>query len=216
MRGKTEGTRRNRRAALCMPALAALVLPLFGAAAPAALSSDETLSYDGVGDTVLQVDVHEEPRVATFSHNGSSNFAVWAVGSQGENQDLLVNTIGPYEGTVLYNDLVGEELAALDISADGAWEVALEPLDEADTWPEDGDEASGNGDDVLVLEWDPDGLTILDLSHSGDSNFAIWAYTDGGRDLIVNTIGPYEGQARLSAGSVLLAITSEGDWTLTR
>lgn len=117
MRGTTEDTRRDRGAALCLPALAALVLPLLGAAAPAAPGSDETLSYDGVGDTVLRVDVHEEPRVATFRHNGSSNFAVWAVGSQGENQDLLVNTIGPYEGQARLP--AGSVL--LSITSEGDW-----------------------------------------------------------------------------------------------
>lgn len=86
-----------RKIPLRLPALV-LAFPLLAAATPATTDPSETLTYEGTGDTVLQVDVHDEPRVATFSHNGGSNFAVWAVDSLGENQDLLVNTIGPYEG----------------------------------------------------------------------------------------------------------------------
>jgi hypothetical protein len=37
----------------------------------------------------------------TFTHSGSSNFAVWAVDGSGKQIDLLVNEIGPYSGTVL-------------------------------------------------------------------------------------------------------------------
>ncbi|MFL1382257.1 MULTISPECIES: hypothetical protein [unclassified Nocardiopsis] len=200
------------------PALAALAftVPFVIAAAPAQLDPAETLEYDGSGDTVLEVVEHDQPRVASFSHQGSSNFAVWAIDSRGEEQDLLVNTIGPYEGTVLYNVLVGEDLAALDISADGTWEVSLKPLEETERWPSGDDEAAGDGDEVLFMEWEPEGLTVLDIDYGGESNFAIWAYTDSDRDLLVNEIGPYSGQARLVEGTMLLAITAEGGWTLTR
>lgn len=200
------------------PALAALAFtaPFVVAAASAQLDPTETLEYDGVGDTVLEVVEHDQPRVARFSHEGSSNFAVWAIDSRGKEQDLLVNTIGPYEGAVLYNVLVGEDLAALDISADGAWEVSLQPVEETTRWPSGDDEATGDGDEVLLMEWEPKGLTVLDIDHDGDGNFAIWAYTETDRDLLVNEIGPYSGQARLAEGTMLLAVTAEGGWTLAR
>ncbi|GHC86889.1 hypothetical protein GCM10007079_30540 [Nocardiopsis terrae] len=41
-----------------------------------------------------------------------------------------------------------------------------------------------------TVGWKPDGLTILELNHSGDSNFAIWAYTNGDQAPTVNAIGP--------------------------
>lgn len=175
----------------------------------------ETLEYSGTGDTVLEVEFHDEPRIATFTHDGAANFSVWAIDSLGEQQALLVNQIGTYEGTVLYNSMEGEELAALEISADGAWQATLEPLTEAEPWEEGDNEFTGTGDDVLRLEWEPSGLTVLDISHTGKRNFAIWSYADSFPELLVNEIGEYEGQARLSADTVLLAVTADGEWTLS-
>lgn len=176
----------------------------------------ETLEYEGSGDTVLMVDQHDDPRIATVTYDGERHFSVWAVDPQGENQALLVNTSGQYEGTVLYNVLVGEELAALDISATGAWRIELKPLADTDEWAQSEDSYSGTGDDVVWLMWEPEGFGVLDISHSGERHFSIWAYQDQDRDLLVNTSGDYEGQARLPEGSFLLEISAEGDWTLDR
>ncbi|GAA1467105.1 hypothetical protein NE857_13175 [Nocardiopsis exhalans] len=176
----------------------------------------ETLEYEGSGDTVLMVDQHDDPRIATVTYDGERHFSVWAVDPRGENQDLLVNTTGRYEGTVLYNVLVGEELAALDISATGPWRIELKPLADTDEWGEGEDSYSGTGDDVVWLMWEPEGFSVLDISHSGERHFSVWAYADQDRDLLVNTRGDYEGQARLPAGSFLLEISAEGDWRIDR
>ena len=53
---------------------------------------------------------------ATLTHNGDSNFSVWAWGTT---RDLLVNEIGAYDGTVL----VESGLFIWDVSADGDWTV---------------------------------------------------------------------------------------------
>ncbi|WP_017578816.1 hypothetical protein [Nocardiopsis valliformis] len=181
-----------------------------------AFPEHETLEFSGTGDTVVEVEFHDDARIARFSHNGSSNFAVWALDSEGGNSDLLVNEIGSYDGSVLYNGGPREEMAALEISADGAWEISLEPLSAATSWGDSDDEFTGSGDDVVQLEWTPEGLTTLDMAHDGSSNFAIWGYTDTSRDLLANEIGSYDGQTTLTAGTLILAVTADGTWTLTR
>lgn len=174
----------------------------------------DPLVFSGTGDTVVEVDFHDDARIATLSHNGSSNFAVWALDSEGGNSDLLVNEIGAYDGRVLYNGSDREEMAALEISADGAWEITLEPLSAATPWETDEDEFTGSGDDVVQLAWTPEGLTTLSMTHDGSSNFAIWGYTSTSRDLLANEIGAYDGQTALTAGTLLLAVSADGGWTL--
>jgi hypothetical protein len=65
----------------------------------------------GTGDEVLFVDTGSGR--LTLTHDGDSNFAVFAYGST---RDLLVNEIGGYEGTVRLPDAL-----ALEIQADGNW-----------------------------------------------------------------------------------------------
>lgn len=181
---------------------------------PPLFPEHDTIVFSGTGDTVVEVDFHDDPRIASLSHNGSSNFAVWALDSEGGNSDLLVNEIGSYDGRVLYNGSDREEMAALEVSADGAWEITLEPLSAATPWETEEDEFTGSGDDVVQLVWTPEGLTTLSMTHDGSSNFAIWGYTSTSRDLLANEIGAYDGQTTLTAGTLLLAVSADGGWTL--
>jgi hypothetical protein len=58
-------------------------------------------TFNGSGSNVVAVPAPSAPTSVTFTHSGSSNFAVWAVDGSGKQIDLLVNEIGPYSGTVL-------------------------------------------------------------------------------------------------------------------
>ncbi len=60
-------------------------------------------------------------------HSGSSNFTVWSYNGNGDVTDLLVSTIGSYDGTPLVNLFVDGEIAFLEIGADGSWTVELRP-----------------------------------------------------------------------------------------
>ncbi|WP_226352955.1 hypothetical protein [Pseudonocardia sp. ICBG601] len=71
----------------------------------------------GSADDVVMVD---SPRdVASLTHDGSSNFVVYAI--SGSDSDLVVNEIGAYEGTVILPADGGRLL--LVITADGNWTV---------------------------------------------------------------------------------------------
>lgn len=72
-------------------------------------------SASGAGDEVLLLE--SEGRLQA-SHDGESNFAVRA---WGERRDLLINDIGPYEGTVRLPSAL-----ALEITADGNWTFTVE------------------------------------------------------------------------------------------
>jgi hypothetical protein len=73
-----------------------------------------------------------EMGVARFemTHDGSSNFAVWLLDREGGRVDLLVNEIGPFQGSTAVGVTADGFDASpgvhyLDIEADGSWTVSV-------------------------------------------------------------------------------------------
>lgn len=200
------------------PATPAVTAPRSTSAAPATTApatepprATEKV-HEGSGADVVRLDLTAgEFYMATFSHSGESNFAVWTVDENGNESDLLVNTIGAYDGVRPLN--LESDPAALSIEADGGWRVTVQPLSEAPVWA---GSAGGNGDAVLWVDQSAlTGLTTVRLTHGGESNFAIWAYGDQS-DLLVNDIGPYDAEVLMPGGTLLLDITADGAWTIER
>jgi hypothetical protein len=158
----------------------------------------------GTGDQILRV-VVGGPCPIRISHSGSANCTVWEVGEDGQPVNLLVNTVGRYEGTVLCG-LQGP-IAGLEISG-SRWQVEFVPWENARTW--DGS-VSGSGDDVLVMPNPTTGLVVAALTHRGDENFTVWSY-GATTDLLVNDIGAYQGQVRIPPGTEFLSVTASGPW----
>lgn len=163
-----------------------------------------------VGDSVQEITIPDggPTGIATITHDGTSNYAVWALGAGLEQLDLLVNEIGPYQGTVL---LPLDGAAALEITANGNWTVEVKQITAARSWE---GSVAGRGDDVLIYL----GSTgVAEISHNGESNFAVFSYPiagDGFADLLINEIGPYAGSVRFP-GPALVEISADGDWTFT-
>ncbi|MEO7147102.1 MAG: hypothetical protein ABIW81_02160 [Terrimesophilobacter sp.] len=179
--------------------------------APVPVSVPADKVYSGSGDSVVKIvllDGADQAGVASITHKGSSNFAVWALDSNMTEQDLLVNKIGNYSGTVLFN-LGSDSTTSLEITADGPWSVTLKSVLSLRTFS--GGIASGTGDDVLIYRGD---AGVAAITHNGSSNFAIWAY--GKRsDLVVNEIGAYSGSVRWPAGPSVVAVSADGQWSIT-
>ena len=146
-----------------------------------------------------------------IKHTGYANFAVKNYDQNNNNLDLLVNTIGNYEGNVPANFLDDEVTTRLEIVADGSWEVSINPLDSARIFAVP-TQITGVSDDVVVLSGNPDLLKAQ--SGPAMSNFAIWAFGGDGRDLVINEIAPYTGTVLLPNGTFILVIVAEGNWSL--
>ncbi len=169
----------------------------------------ESFTVEGRGDDVIDFGIPgDEAAVLEFTHTGSSNFAVISYTAAADRIDLLVNTIGSYTGARPANFLSGEEISELEITADGPWTVTARPLAES---PMMDSISEGSGDEVLLYVGDDSRLTA---THDGDSNFAIWAWSTNGRDLLVNEIGPYEGTVRIDPAAMVIEISADGNWTL--
>ena len=75
--------------------------------------------YEDTGDSVLIVDgVADGLTPVTLTHDGESNFAIWAWGES--YPDLIVNDIGAYDGTTLLPD----GSLVLQVDADGTWTIS--------------------------------------------------------------------------------------------
>ena len=175
----------------------------------APVPADVVLS--GHGDAVIKasaVDGAGEPGVATITHDGTANFAVWSLDANVHQLDLLVNTIGAYNGTVLFDKNSTEHTESLQITADGNWTVTLHSIRALRTFDATG--ATGHGDDVILYSGNAGVATI---THDGSSNFAIWTYGDQS-NLVVNEIGAYNGTVRWTKGPELVSVTADGNWSI--
>jgi hypothetical protein len=193
--------------------LAVLALTAAALTAPAAAHADTT--YRGRGDDVVRIHVTKKPGLVRFTHDGESNFIVHTVDPRGRTGEYLVNEIGSYKGTVLYNGYGTRGTSGLEIKADGSWTATFLPLTKARCWCSA--TIHGTGDQVLKLS-PTRGLHTVRAAHRGTSNFIVYAYTRNGSygDLLFNQIGRYKGRALLPVGTKLVTVHADGAWTLTR
>ena len=76
---------------------------------------------------------------------------------------------------------------------------------------------TGKGDDVVTGITLPDsGIYRAHITNSGRSNFVVRMYdSSGGRDLLVNEIGSYDGRVYLNAsGNIEFEVNSSGNWSI--
>lgn len=171
----------------------------------------QPITLTGTGDSVVDVN-WDGPGIMHIKHVGGSNFAVQNFDANNQQIALSVNTIGNYEGTVPLDFLDSEDTARLQITAGGAWEITISPPAAARAFDLPAT-ITGIGDDVVRLRGGNADLIKADNSQ-GTSNFAVWAYSQGGRDLVFNEIAPYTGTGLLQPSTFLLVITAEGNWSL--
>lgn len=58
-------------------------------------------------------------------HDGRRNFAIWLLDSSGRRVDLLVNEIGPFDGTKAIR-IPRNDVYIMDVDADGNWSIVFE------------------------------------------------------------------------------------------
>jgi hypothetical protein len=193
--------------------LAVLTLAAAALATPTAANADT--KFRGTGDEVIRIPATKKPGLIQFTHSGESNFIVETINPRGKTEELLVNEIGPYNGTVLFNAYDSKGTVGLQIKADGAWTATFKPVSKARCWC--AGTIRGTGDQVLKLS-PTRGLRTLRATHKGESNFIVYGYTRLGTygDLLFNEIGAYAGKVILSSGTRLVTVEADGAWTLSR
>lgn len=164
--------------------------------------------YEGSGTQVLPIELPDpaEVAVATISHTGESNFAIWELDEDLEQVSLAVNTIGDYSGTVPLNLSADATTTSLEITADGSWRIDIRTIWEIRYFDADID---GAGDDVVAYLGD---TQVVAVTHDGDANFALWSHGEES-ELLINEIGPYNATVPLP-GPAVLVIVANGPWSI--
>jgi len=175
------------------------------------------LSFSGTGSDVVKFKkpISDAMLITTSWTGCDGNNTIYSLDSSGGENDLLVNTIGSYQGSSIINKNDGEATAALKIEGAGRWKVTLKPITEAKQW--DGTEPlSGASDDVLVVKGVFTGLDSLKFTSTrADGNITVYGLGDN-EELIVNDIGNFSGKYLVPEGIVLFQISSDGHWNLSK
>jgi hypothetical protein len=175
------------------------------------------MTYSGSGDEVVKFKkaLAEPMLITTTWSGGSDNNTIYAYDADGNEGDLLVNTIGSYKGTNIVNLYDGDNVKALKIEGSGNWKVRLRPLTDAKRWDGSGT-YEGKSDDVINVDGVFDGLDSMRFkSTNADGNITVYGLGDN-EDLIVNEIGNFSGKYLVPKGTVLLRISSDGQWEMKK
>ena len=179
---------------------------------PTATSMPLPVVIEGKGDQVVNFSkTWEDPTILKIQNSGGSNFIVKNYDDNGEEIDLLVNTIGKYQGVILIGVTSLENpTTRFSIRSSGSWRIEADPFEfsylESIQIP---GSLEGENDNVVLLIGSPDLINFkCDRGYIG-----VWAYTSTKRSLIVNEVGPYSGQSILPNGTAMLVIKSTGKWS---
>jgi hypothetical protein len=165
----------------------------------------------GSGDSVVDVPKWDDPAILDIIYTGAHNFIVENYSSNGDQIDLLVNTIGSYHGRRPIDFRSDEYTTRLSIKASGQWEIQVLPLDEITRLNIPGT-YNGVGDDVIAITGGTPDLLTADAS-SASHNFIVMGYGNIS-DLLINEIAPYSGTVILSSDTIVLEIIATGSWSL--
>lgn len=173
-------------------------------------SSVNNWSANGTGDYVAQGLIINHCGVLSITYDGSGYFSVKAHNINTGDYELLVNDIGPYNGTVLIPESGNYDV---EINADGNWTATAYAIGTTN-----GCTFSGHGDAVTSVFYTQNQNWKITNSNS-ESYFSVKSYytkEDGDYDLIVSEIGNYNGIVRSdNSGSMFFEIVSDGDWTIS-
>jgi hypothetical protein len=220
--GCTSGTSSNNAptatpssAPTAVPPAATTVEPI---ATPGPVSEPSPINLVGSGpQTSKEFSLEKGLSLFSMVHQGSSNFTIWLVDSNGKKVDLLVNVNGEFGGSKAEGiTTAGDYL--LDISADGAWSVDI-----TQPRPQVAQPAplsmTGTGQHATRFFTLKPGVATFRITHNGTSNFAVWLDDVNGKhvDLLANTIGAFDGTKAEDidrTGIYLLDVDADGEWKI--
>jgi hypothetical protein len=89
----------------------------------------EPVEFSGHGDDVIELKgIWTGPAIIHATHDGMNNFIIEVFDAYGNSLDLLINTIGKYDGLRLINFIYKENVALVTVKADGNWTFTVQPF----------------------------------------------------------------------------------------
>lgn len=170
----------------------------------------EEFTLTGSGNDTVDFEVPNDlATVLHITHDGASSFTVQTNDAQGDPIEMLVDTEGSYDGSRAINLIVEDVISGLEVVADGDWSITATYLGSLER---DLDEASGTGDDVLVMDITSPAMTI---THDGQSDFSVFLWAFDGQGFLVNDSGPIETTVSVPVGGVVIEVHADGSWRLS-
>ena len=168
-----------------------------------------TVKISGSGPDVVELKKPLRAGVIVMHHAGDHNFIVQSLNSRLGTDDLLANEIGNYTGSAVFGlGYSSSKVYGFEVEAEGRWTLTLKSFSKAAAL---GTKGTGSG---VYKAWF-NRRKIVKFTHDGDHNFIVQQYcTNGTSDLLINEIGPYSGKKIVSAGSCLIQVTADGNWTI--
>lgn len=179
------------------------------------VSTTTTLGYEeftleGSGNDTVAFEVPNDlATVLHITHDGASAFTVQTNDAQGDPIEMLVDTEGSYDGSRAVNLIVEDVISGLDVVADGDWSITATYLGSLER---DLDEASGSGDDVLLMDLTSPAMTI---THDGESDFYVFMWAFDSQGFLVNDSGQIDTTVSVPIGGVVIEIHADGNWRLS-
>jgi hypothetical protein len=170
-----------------------------------------SVEQNGSGDAVVTLPKKAKYGIVTATYGGADNFAIQGLDNANQpTLDLLVNTIGAYDGTTAFGLLsagMGNPTTTLKITASGPWTLKIAPIKKAPKLT-----ASGSHDGVFRYSGK---ATKWDVANQGEANFIVTQYTKGPMpNQAVNEIGTYSGTVPAMAGPSVVVVQSDGAWSV--
>lgn len=179
---------------------------------PTATTQPQPVVLEGKGDRVVDFSKNwEGPTILRIQNQGGSTFIVKNYDQNGEEIDMLVTTVGRYDGVIVIGALSYENpTARFSIKSSGSWRIEADPFESPylEKLQVPGN-IEGKGDSVVFLVGTPDLINL-----QCDAGYiSVSAYTPTKRFIVVNEVAPYSGQSIIPNGTTLLIIKSTGTWS---
>lgn len=145
-----------------------------------------------------------------------SNFIVWLKDQQGNDIELLANTLTPYNGGRVFS-VTSDNNYFLDVQASGSWTAHIEQPRPASApgVPQTYQGSSDGHPGFFTLNG---GAARFDMAYRGDSNFIIWLYRSDGTQvaLLENEIGNRDDSniVQVTPGIYMLDLQGQGSWSV--
>ena len=176
---------------------------------PTPASVPDPVVYTGSGDDVIDVTPPDGIWVLCATGNAAGrHFSIKGYDSNGEHQELFVNTTEPYSGITV---APLADVAMLEINAHGDWTVELVSILEMPII-HGGETITGTGDSVFLTN--KSGTTATISGNAESRHFAVISYGLETIDLLVNTTDEYSGTVMLKSAPVFMSVTAVGDWSI--
>ena len=166
-----------------------------------------TVDERGSGDATITLPVGATSAQVMVEHPGPGALRIQAFDAEDQPASgTLVDVVGEYDGTTAYglDGDTSEPAVTLKVVADGEWRVLVAPIHYAlDLFD------SGSGDSVFLYGGPEETLAV---TYEGSGPVVVREHVNGEVNVLVDDVGPFEGDVPVSAGPSVISIVADGRW----